>query len=194
MKQKLQTIVNQFEACEYQCEAGPLEMNTYFQDLKRLARPLTSKIAGVEIKELVTHSDERGFFREIVRVTDSFFAEGFGQWSHSVMGSGVVKAWHIHSSQCDFWHCPIGVLKAVICDRRQGSETFGVIEEYLLGDYHDPIVLKIPPGIAHGCKVLQGPAHLFYITSKVYNPSDEGRIDHDDLSIGYDWLKGPEVK
>jgi dTDP-4-dehydrorhamnose 3,5-epimerase-like enzyme len=30
-------------------------------------------IDGVEIKELVTHPDERGFFREMIRVTDSFF-------------------------------------------------------------------------------------------------------------------------
>ena len=29
-------------------------------------------IEGVEIKELVTHPDERGFFREIIRVTDPF--------------------------------------------------------------------------------------------------------------------------
>jgi hypothetical protein len=32
-------------------------------------------IQGVEIKELVTHPDERGFFREMIRVTDSFFGE-----------------------------------------------------------------------------------------------------------------------
>ena len=36
-------------------------------------------IEGVEIKELVTHTDERGFFREIVRKTDEFWGEGFGQ-------------------------------------------------------------------------------------------------------------------
>jgi dTDP-4-dehydrorhamnose 3,5-epimerase-like enzyme len=28
-------------------------------------------IEGVEIKELVTHSDERGFFREITRGTEA---------------------------------------------------------------------------------------------------------------------------
>ena len=33
-------------------------------------------IEGVEIKELVTHADERGFFREMIRVTDGFFGEG----------------------------------------------------------------------------------------------------------------------
>jgi dTDP-4-dehydrorhamnose 3,5-epimerase len=39
-----------------------------------------------------------------------------------------------------------------------------------------------------------GPAHLFYITSRVYDPDDEGRIAHDDPRIGYDWAKGPAIK
>ena len=33
-------------------------------------------IEGVILKELVTNTDERGFFREIIRVSDDFFAEG----------------------------------------------------------------------------------------------------------------------
>jgi dTDP-4-dehydrorhamnose 3,5-epimerase len=53
-------------------------------------------IEGVVAKELKTYSDERGFFRELIRVTDGFFEEGFGQWSHSLMFDGVIKAWHLH--------------------------------------------------------------------------------------------------
>ncbi|HHS97475.1 MAG TPA: dTDP-4-dehydrorhamnose 3,5-epimerase, partial [Chloroflexi bacterium] len=41
-------------------------------------------IHGVEVKELATHTDERGFFREILRASDPIFAEGFAQWSHTV--------------------------------------------------------------------------------------------------------------
>jgi dTDP-4-dehydrorhamnose 3,5-epimerase len=48
--------------------------------------------------------------------------------------------------------------------------------------------------VAHGCKCVSGPAHLFYITSKVYNPSDEIRVPYDAPAIGYDWLKPPEIK
>ena len=59
--------------------------------------------------------------------------------------------------------------------------------EYILGLPDDPFILKIPPGVAHGCKVLQGPATLSYITSKTYNPDDEGRIPHD--ALGYNWHK-----
>ncbi len=66
-------------------------------------------INGVEIKELITHPDDRGFFREIIRVTDDSFADGFGQWSHSLMFDNVIKAWHYHKIQTDWWYVVAGV-------------------------------------------------------------------------------------
>ena len=64
-------------------------------------------IFGVEIKELKSHPDGRGFFREVIRSTDPIFQNptpdqsnfgqsNFGQWSHSKMQKNVVKAWHYH--------------------------------------------------------------------------------------------------
>ena len=169
-------------------------------------------IKGVVTKRLTRRHDERGWFQENIRATDDFFAEGFGQWSVSEMYQNVVKAWHIHQYQVDWWYCSQGVIKAVLCDFREtdwliiapdnkpewakGNVAFEakdfVFAEYILGLPDDPFILKIPPGVAHGCRVLQGPAKLSYITSKVYNPDDEGRIPHD--ALGYDWLKGAEIK
>jgi len=31
------------------------------------------------------------------------------------------------------------------------------------------------------------------MTSRIYDPDDEGRIPYDDGEIGYDWLKGPPI-
>jgi dTDP-4-dehydrorhamnose 3,5-epimerase len=64
----------------------------------------------------------------------------------------------------------------------------------LMGDSLPSQILKIPPGVAHGYRVLEGPMHLFYITSRIYDPEDEGRIPHDDPQIGYDWTRPPEIK
>ena len=150
-------------------------------------------IDGVALKNLKTHRDERGFFREIIRVKDDFFEEGFGQWSHSLMYPGVIKAWHIHKQQTDWWYVGTGVLKIVLYDKRPESSTYRQTMEIMLGDNHDARVLKIPPGVAHGCKCMSGPANLFYITSHTYDPKDEGRIPHDDPEIGYDWLQGPPI-
>jgi len=151
-------------------------------------------IEGVQIKELRTHLDERGFFRELIRVSDDFFPEGFGQWSHSLMYPGAAKAWHVHKAQVDWWYVPVGVLKVALHDTRDGSPTFRKTMELFLGENQPAVVVRIPPGVAHGCKCISGPAHLFYITSRMYDPADEGRIPHDDPAIGYDWVKGPPIK
>ena len=151
-------------------------------------------IQGVEIKALTTNYDERGFFRELIRVTDDFFSEGFGQWSHSLMYTGVSKAWHVHKVQIDWWYVGSGVLKVALHDTRADSPTHGETTEIFMGDNQPARILRIPPGVAHGCKCVSGPANLFYVTSKIYDPADEGRIPFDDPSIGYDWESGPTIK
>jgi dTDP-4-dehydrorhamnose 3,5-epimerase len=151
-------------------------------------------IEGVEIKQLTTHPDERGYFREILRATDSILAEGFAQLSHSLMHCGVVKAWHVHPTQIDWWYVPIGALKVALHDLRDSSPTNGVTSELLLGEMYSAQVLKIPAGVAYGCSALVGPTHLFYVTSRTYDPREEGRIAYDDPDIGYDWLAGPTIK
>ena len=148
-------------------------------------------IEGVAVKTLIRHPDERGYFEEVIRVTDPFFSEGFAQLSHSFMHQGVVKAWHIHKTQIDWWYVASGIIKAAVSDRRNGSATFGELNEFVMGKSGEPnVVLKIPAGIAHGLKVLEGPAHLIYVTSGVYSKDEEGRIPYNDASIGYDWVQG----
>lgn len=160
---------------------------------------INGHIEGVVLKELVTHTDPRGFFREVIRVTDAFFAagdeaaQGFGQWSHARNFQGVIKAWHVHQKQTDWWYCPLGNLKVALYDTRPTSPTHGRLMELHLGDNYPPAVLRIPPRVAHGYKVLSAEAHMLYITSHTYDPSDEGRIPHDDPVIGYDWLAGHKI-
>jgi dTDP-4-dehydrorhamnose 3,5-epimerase len=59
------------------------------------------------IKKLVRHPDERGYFEELIRATDDFFAEGFGQLSHTLMIAGVVSL-TLHKTQVDWWFCAAG--------------------------------------------------------------------------------------
>lgn len=147
-------------------------------------------IHGVATKELVRHPDERGFFEELIRVTDPFFSEGFGQLSRSSMVTGVVKAWHVHKTQVDWWYVARGTVKVALYDARGGSSTDTELNEYVLGEEGKDIILKIPAGVAHGLKVLKGPAELIYVTSGTYTKDEEGRIPYNDPSIGYDWVQG----
>lgn len=144
-------------------------------------------IQGVEFKELTTYGDERGFFRELIRSTDPFFADQFGQWSHALLFSDITKAWHYHRLQTDWWYVGSGVIRVGLCDVRADSPTYKRTMDFLMGDFQPPRIVKIPPGVAHGCQTVQGPVHMFYITSHVYDPQDELRIPYDDPTIDFDW-------
>lgn len=80
---------------------------------------------GVEIKNLKSFPDQRGFFREIIRTSDEFFQGGkFAQWSHSKMTENVVKAWHFHHIQTDWWYLGLGQIETVLFDNRPESPTY----------------------------------------------------------------------
>ena len=151
-------------------------------------------ITGVMVKNLTRHPDERGFFEEMIRSNDDFFTEGFGQVSHSHMITGVVKAWHLHKTQIDWWYVVRGKIKAALYDLRPDSPTYKELNEITLADTGpDNVIVKIPPGVAHGLKVLAGPADLVYVTSGIYDKAEEGRVPYDDPSIGYDWVQGVPI-
>lgn len=150
-------------------------------------------IDGVLTKVLIRRPDERGFFEELIRVSDPIFAEGFGQLSRSSMITGVVKAWHVHKTQIDWWYVVKGTVKVALYDARPGSPTHKELNEFTLGEDGQDIILKIPAGVAHGLKVIKGPSELVYVTSGIYSKDEEGRIRYDEVDIGYDWVQGTEI-
>ncbi|MCA9400227.1 MAG: dTDP-4-dehydrorhamnose 3,5-epimerase family protein [Candidatus Omnitrophica bacterium] len=143
---------------------------------------------GIQIKDMTVHTDERGFFTELIRSTDPFF-EGmdFAQLSHSMAKQGVVKAWHLHQKQTDYMYVVSGDIKLGLYDTREGSSTHKRIQEVFMGETYGRKVVKIPPGIAHGYKIINGPMHIIYLMDKVYDPDDIYYRDHDDPEIAYDW-------
>lgn len=155
--------------------------------------PADNEIFGVVLKRLISHRDDRGFFREVIRLTDPFFGNNkFAQWSHSRMIQNVVKAWHYHHEQIDWWYLAIGQVQTVLFDNRPESPTykkklaFNMGESDIYPDTHE-VCVKIPPGVLHGLKVLSKEAHLFYITSLTFNRNEEGRFAYNSPLVGHDW-------
>ncbi|MBI5755129.1 dTDP-4-dehydrorhamnose 3,5-epimerase family protein [Candidatus Peregrinibacteria bacterium] len=143
---------------------------------------------GVIIKKIVNHPDDRGYFREILRDDDSLL-DRFGQTSVTLTRPGVIKAFHWHKYQDDIWYIAQGRALVGLYDMRKDSLTFGKTQS-ILAEGDNPMLIKIPIGVAHGYKVLgDQPVLLFYHTTKSYNPKDpdEGRIDFDDPSISFHW-------
>jgi dTDP-4-dehydrorhamnose 3,5-epimerase len=146
-------------------------------------------IKGVEFKELTTHADDRGFFREVIRVTDGCFKAGFGQLSHSLVYGGVVKAWHGHKKQTQWNYVVSGLLNVVLYDDRSDSPTYKEKMEFLVGENQQSKIYSFPPGVLHGYRCVAGPANVIYVTSGTYDLSDEVRVSSDSLNAVFDWFK-----
>lgn len=145
-------------------------------------------IDGVLIKQLKAHADERGFLMEMLRSDDEIF-EQFGQAYVSLNYPGVIRAWHYHKKQSDFWVVPKGMVKAVMFDSREDSPTKGEVQEVFLGE-NNRILLKIPVGVMHGYKTIGvEPSLLINFPTQPYNPKDpdEYRVPFDSGEIPYNW-------
>lgn len=145
-------------------------------------------IQDVKVKKLVRHSDDRGFFMEILR-DDEDMIKKFGQSSMSKSYPGVIKAFHYHEKQDDIWFFPVGNAQVVLHDLRPDSPTKGQTDVFYMGE-DNPLVVVIPTGVAHGYRVLGNePACIVYYTTESYDPKapDEKRLAWDDPVIGFDW-------
>jgi len=145
-------------------------------------------IDGVQVKTLVRHPDDRGFFQEILRDDDGLLRR-FGQASLSMSYPGVIKAFHYHERQDDLWFFPVGMAQVVLHDLREHSPTRGITQVLYAGEDY-PVLIVIPVGVAHGYRVLGNqPLMIVYFTTESYNPAapDEKRIPWDDPGIGFDW-------
>ena len=145
-------------------------------------------INGVAIKKLEGHADERGCLTEVLRSDEEMF-ERFGQLYVSLNYPGVVRAWHYHKEQDDFWAVVKGMAKAVLYDSREDSPTRGEVQEIFLGE-QNMILLKIPKGVIHGYKTIgTEPSLLVNLPTEPYNTAepDEYRLPYDTKEIPYDW-------
>jgi len=145
-------------------------------------------IEGVEIKKLTRHADERGFLMELLRADDPIFSN-FGMAYVSMNYPGIVRAWHYHKKQDDYFVVVKGMAKVALYDMREGSPTLGQVDEYYLGDNNN-IVLHIPVGVAHGYKTVgTEPSFLINFPSEPYDAQepDEYRLPWDAEQIPYSW-------
>ncbi len=147
-------------------------------------------IEGVKCAPVALWPDDRGYFLEVQRLGQGLaadFSKETTQISAALNYPGIIKAFHFHRHQTDCWTPAMNMLQIALVDLRPDSPTFGARNTIYAGNLR-PWQILIPPGVAHGYKVLgAGPSLLIYATDRFYNPADEGRIPHNDPSLNYDW-------
>lgn len=161
------------------------EIRTIFKLQDYAGRPA---IEGVAVEPLRRFNEDGGSMTELVRLRDgvpaAFAGFALAQLNYSVVEPGVIKAFHVHRRQTDIWFVPPeDRVVLVLVDVREGSPTAKVVTKLILGDGRSQLV-RIPPGVAHGCRNLgASPARVIYMTDVAFSPdpasTDEGRLPWD---------------
>ena len=160
------------------------------------------RIDGVMVKTFTKHADQRGYFIEQLKrgdlddegrpfIPDRPFAQMSRSLAYARGGNPpeLIKAFHWHKRQWDYWDFVQGNARVVLVDLRDQSPTAGSVQVLIVGE-HSPRMVAIPPYVAHGYQALDlRDVILTYYVTEPYDPSDpdEGRIAWDDERIGFDW-------
>jgi len=128
------------------------------------------------------HADDRGW-SIMNQLQGVMGAEG--QINYSLMYPNVIKAWHRHKLQTDFWMCVMGHARVGIYrESPHDSKTWSMV----LGQMK-PGVLIIPNNLWHGvATVSHEPCGLFYYVTHAFNLKnpDEERRAYDSVT-GFPW-------
>jgi dTDP-4-dehydrorhamnose 3,5-epimerase len=155
-------------------------------------------LAGLLILEPRVFGDERGFFLESYNekaMADAGIREHFVQDNHSYSSRDVLRGLHyqIQRPQGKLVRVAVGEILDVAVDMRRSSPSFGRWEAvHLSGE--NKRMLWIPPGFAHGFRVVSDEAHVLYKATDFYFPEFEHTVLWNDPELKIDWqLHGEPV-
>lgn len=145
-------------------------------------------IAGVVVTPLRQIVDERGKVMHMLRADAPHF-QGFGEIYFSTVHPGMVKGWHRQKRMVLNYAVPVGLIKMVLFDDREGSPTRGEIAQLYLGPDSYQLV-TVPPMVWTGFKGCGDSTSMVANCGSVpHNSAETERLDPSDPAIPYDWGK-----
>jgi dTDP-4-dehydrorhamnose 3,5-epimerase len=152
---------------------------------------VSTSLPGIIILEPRVFADERGFFLE--SYNERVFAElgieeRFVQDNHSSSRRNVLRGLHyqIKHQQGKLVRAVQGEILDVAVDVRRSSPTFGGWAAVRLSDENKRL-LWIPPGFAHGFRVISERAQVLYKATDYYAPAHERTVAWNDPHLNIEW-------
>lgn len=141
-------------------------------------------LQGVILTSLGIFPDERGQVMHMVK-SDAPYFRRFGEMYFSCIYPGVTKGWKLHFASWSNLAVPIGRVKFVLHDLREGSATKGQFQDIYLGDSSYKL-LTIPPGVAYAWKnLVPQMALVANCASEVWSAGEQKMIPFEEIS--YPW-------
>ncbi len=156
-------------------------MNYKYIDLKNNS----DLVEGVVMRKLALHKDETGNLVETLREDwNDVYKNDFKMQYISTTPSTIARdenKWHAHKFQKDRFICISGRIVTAVFDPREGSNTKGKLNLFVMGPQKEDemYMVIIPEHTYHGFMVISKASGLLLnFPTQLYNPQDEGRIDH----------------
>ena len=147
----------------------------------------STKIFDLRLIKLKQIKDDRGAVYHYLKSTDETF-KGFGESYYSKINPGIVKGWKIHNRIHQHFCVPSGVVKIVVFDNREDSETKGIIDEIILDDNDNYSLLSMPPKLWYSFKCISHhPSILANIIDRTHDPTESDNIPLVSDEIPYLW-------
>ena len=152
--------------------------------------PITrTSIPGLILINRPTHSDDRGFFREPARIKEIEEAAGISfnvaQMNHARSSKNTLRGIHV-APWNKLVYVTSGIVKEVIVDLREDSQTFGKYESFTFGEDNRSSIF-IPKGMGNSYLVLSEVADYVYLTDQEWAPNKEIGIIWNDPELRIDW-------
>ena len=143
-------------------------------------------IEGVFINPLKKICDERGMILHMLRSNEPHF-EKFGEIYFSIAYPGVVKGWHEHTKQVQFYAVVQGMIKLVLYDNRKTSQTYQKLCEIFTGEDNYQLI-RIPSGVINGYKVIGTKSALVANCATLpHEPNEMIRYEPHGDKVSYKW-------
>ena len=145
-------------------------------------------IDGVLTVPLKKICDERGMIMHMLKNTDPHF-EKFGEVYFSTAYPGVIKGWHEHTKQAQFYAVIHGMVKLALYDNRPKSKTGKELMELFIGEDNYQLV-RIPPGVINGYKNIGTETAILANCATIpHEPDEMLRYDPHGDKVPYKWVR-----
>lgn len=140
--------------------------------------------AGLLLRPLEPHGDDRGTFIEVYRGEWETAVHPV-QWNVAHSEPGVLRGVHVHPRHDDYLTVVRGRAIVGVRDLREDSATGGAAACIEL-TAERPSAITIPHGVAHGFYFPEAATHL-YAVSHYWDPADELGCRWDDPALEIPW-------
>jgi dTDP-4-dehydrorhamnose 3,5-epimerase len=159
---------------------------------------ISPSLDEVRVVEPKVFGDARGFFLESYNQREMAklgIHAHFVQDNHSYSARNVLRGLHyqIQQPQGKLIRAVVGEILDVVVDLRKSSPRFGEWNAVSLSG-ENKRMLWIPPGFAHGFRVISADAHVLYKATDFYVPESERTLAWNDQELKIDWqLEGEPI-